>query len=234
MARRLRISAGGIAYHVLNRRVGRQPLFEDDGEYAAFEKVLEEAHARFGMPLLDYCLMPNHWHLVLWPGQSGLLSRYMQWLTTTHMRRWHAHRRTVGSGPLYQGRFKSFPVQEDGHLLTVCRYVERNALRADLAPTAQGWRWGSLWQRRQPQPPPWLLATERWPITLPDDWLRTVNRPQGERELEALRRSVGRGAPFGDNAWTLRTATKLRLQSSLRPAWRPKSRPAEGAAGRQK
>jgi putative transposase len=224
MARRVRISVGGIAYHVLNRRVERRELFGDDGDYAAFEKVLQEAHARFQMRLLDYCLMPNHWHLVLWPERGGLLPRYMQWLTTTHMRRWHAHRGTGGTGPLYQGRFKSFPVQEDGHLLSVCRYVQRNALRANLAPRAQDWRWGSLWQRRQAQPPPWLLVTEQWPVTLPDDWLGMENRPQSDGELEALRRSVRRGAPFGDEAWTRRTAAKLRLESSLRPPWRPRNR----------
>ena len=76
--------------------------------------------------------MPNHWHLVLWPPRDSQLSAYMQRLTTAHMRRWHAHRGTRGTGPVYQGRFKSLPIQEDGHLLTVCRCVERNPLRANL------------------------------------------------------------------------------------------------------
>src|SRR6476659_5267747 len=129
MARRLRKDIGGIVYHVLNRRVGRARLFKDQGDYVAFEKVLIEAVRRFGMRLVAYCLMPNHWHLVLWPAKDGELSRFMQWLTVTHMRRWHAHRGSTGEGPVYQGRFKSFPVQADPHLLIVARYVERNALR---------------------------------------------------------------------------------------------------------
>ena len=153
MAGRLRVDVGDVVYHVLNRRVGRMTLFEKDEDYAAFEQVLSEAHPRSPMRLLAYCLMPNHWHLVLWPRHDGELSRYMQWLTTTHMRRWHAHHGTRGTGALYQGRYKSFPVQEDGHFLVVCRYVERNALRAGLVERAEQWAWSSLWRR---QPPPFI------------------------------------------------------------------------------
>ena len=127
MARRLRVDRGGWVYHVLNRRVGRMTLFQEDSDYAAFEKVLDEAQGHVPMRIISFCLMPNHWHLVVWPRKDGTLSRYMQWLTTTHMRRWHAHQGTRGTGALYQGRYKSFPVQEDRHFLTVCRYVERNA-----------------------------------------------------------------------------------------------------------
>jgi hypothetical protein len=84
------------------------------------------------MRLLAYCLMPNHFHLLVWPRADGDLSQFLRWLTVTHTQRWHAHHRTAGTGHLYQGRFKSFPVQSDEHFLTVCRYVERNALRANL------------------------------------------------------------------------------------------------------
>src|SRR5438874_1075913 len=123
MARRRRTDAADVVYHVLNRRVGKARLFFKPADYAAFEKVLEEAARRFpDVLLLAYCLMPNHWHLVIRPRRARLLSRYMQWVTTTHMRRWHAHRHSIGTGPVYQGRFKSFPVQDDAHLLVVCRY----------------------------------------------------------------------------------------------------------------
>ena len=126
MGRALRVTAGDTVYHVLNRANGRQALFDDEGDYAAFERVLAEAQQRLPMRLLAYCLMPNHWHRVLWPFGDGDLSRFLAWLT--HTQRWHADRHTTGSGHLYQGRFKSFLVQTDAHLLTVCRYVERNAL----------------------------------------------------------------------------------------------------------
>ncbi|MCE9592134.1 MAG: transposase, partial [Planctomycetes bacterium] len=147
MARTKRQSPGGVAYHAMNRCVAGLTLFEDDADYDAFERVLAQACERFpGVRLCAYCLMPNHFHLVLWPKADGLLSPFMQWLTMTHTQRWHAHRRSVGRGHLYQGRFKSFPIQRDGHFLDVCRYVERNALRAGLTPRgrAENWRWGSL------------------------------------------------------------------------------------------
>ncbi|MBN1341599.1 MAG: transposase [Phycisphaerae bacterium] len=132
MPRRLRIDLGGFVYHVLNRRAGRLSLFKKDEDYASFTNVLDEASERVPMRVVAYCLMPNHWHLVLWPRHDGDLARYMQWLTTTRMRRWHAHHGTRGTGPLYQGRYKSFPIQDDRHFLIVSRYVERNPLRANL------------------------------------------------------------------------------------------------------
>src|SRR5512142_1923064 len=142
MPRRPRLSSGGLVYHVLNRRVGRLALFEKPGDYQAFEKILQEATERSGIRIAAYCLMPNHWHLLLWPRRDGELSEVMRWVTVTHTQRWHAHRHSAGSGPVYQGRFKSFPVQTDEHFLMAARYVERNALRAKLVDRAQQWQWG--------------------------------------------------------------------------------------------
>ena len=136
MGRPKRATPGGLIYHVLNRANARLPIFESDGDFAAFERVLTEAVERTQTRLLSYCLMHNHWHLVVWPQKDGELSRFMGWLTLTHTQRWHANRHTAGSGHLYQGRFKSFPVQDDPHFLTVCRYVERNPLRANLVKSA--------------------------------------------------------------------------------------------------
>jgi len=146
MPRRPRLATGGLAYHVLNRRVGRLQLFEKPADYLAFENILSEAHQRTGVRMAAYCLMPNHWHLLLWPREDGELSEMMRWITVTHTQRWHAHRHSSGTGPVYQGRFKSFPVQTDDHFVTVARYVERNALRANLVSRAEEWRWSSLFQ----------------------------------------------------------------------------------------
>ena len=143
MARRLRVAVGGIVYHVLNRAVGRGRIFDKEGDYLAFEKVLRQAHERTGTRMLAYCLMPNHWHLILWPRKDGELSQHVRWLSVTHTHRWHAHRKTVGTGPRYQGRFKSFPIQEDRHLLLACRYVERNPLRPGMVTQSREWRWSS-------------------------------------------------------------------------------------------
>jgi putative transposase len=224
MPRRLRCAAGGYVYHVLNRAVGRATLFHKAGDFAAFVKVLRQALAWQPLRLLAFCLMPNHWHLVLWPQRDGELSEFLRWLTGTHTQRWHAHYHTAGTGPLYQGRFKSFPIQEDEHLLTVCRYVERNALRAGLVQRAEQWRWSSLWYRVQGRAA-WL---DPGPLPCPEPgaWLRHVNAPQTEAELAALRRAVVRGCPFGEDAWVQQTARQLGLQSSLRPRGRPKKSPA--------
>lgn len=137
MGRPRRAADGGLIYHVLNRANARLMVFEKEKDYAAWEQVLGEAAARSGTRLLAYCVMPNHWHLVVWPHKDGELSAFTGWLTLTHTQRWHAHRGSRGTGHLYQGRFKSFPVQDDEHFFTVCRYVERNALRANLVARAE-------------------------------------------------------------------------------------------------
>jgi putative transposase len=219
MARRIRCSDAGFVHHVLNRAVGRATVFDKSADYAAFEKVLRQAWERTQMRLLAYVLLPNHWHLVVWPRHDGQLSTYAQWLTVTHVRRWHAHHHTEGTGPVYQGRFKSFPVQADNHFLSLCRYVERNGLRAGLVPSAEQWRWSSLWHRCHATGVLWL---HDWPVPRPESWLRYVNKPETERELTALRRSVLRGAPYGDELWQQQTAKVLGLESALRSPGRPR------------
>jgi putative transposase len=174
MARRPRTALGGLAYHVMNRVSGRQDLFEDSGDYEAFERVLAEARERERMRVCAYALMPNHFHLVLWPRGDGDLSRFMQWLTMTHTQRWHAHRHNSGHGHLYQSRFKSFPIQADGHFLKVCRYVERNALRARLVERAEDWLWGSL-ACREKKLDKRVELLDDWPVDRPRGWRRAVN-----------------------------------------------------------
>lgn len=221
MARRLRKDFGNVLYHVLNRAAGRRVIFDDDADFLAFEKVLAQAAERVPMRILSYCLMGNHFHLVLWPRKTGDLRRFMQWLTLTHTKRWQAHRRIAGEGPLYQGRYKSFPIQPGGHLLQACRYVERNRLRAGLVQQAQDWPYCSLAKRLLEPPPAWLLPPAAWPVPLPANWLDRVNRPETEKDLETLHRSVNRGQPYGDEHWQRQTAGRLHLQSSLRDPWRP-------------
>ncbi len=221
MPRRPRFSSGGYVYHVLNRAVGRRTIFHTDKDYAAFLQVLEAARHKVPMRLLSFAIMPNHWHLVLWPIGDGDLSNYMQWLTMTHTQRWHALHATSGTGPLYQGRFKSFPVQDDDHFLTVCRYVERNPLRANLTTHAQNWQWSSLWQHVNER---FAVSLDTWPVPQPAEWLAYVNRPETEAELAAIRNSVRRGAPFGDPSWRAVAAKQLGLESTLTAPGRPRKR----------
>ena len=196
-------------------------IFEKPEDFAAFERILEEAVARTKMRLLAYSVMSTHWHMVVWPQEDGELSRFTGWLTLTHTQRWHAHRHSTGSGHLYQGRFKSFPVQNDEHFFTVCRYVERNALRANLVQRAEDWRWGSLyrWHKAGAKESSLLAA---WPLRRLPNWVKEVNAPHTEAELLALRRSVNRGCPFGEAFWSEQTVHRLGLESTLRPHGRPK------------
>lgn len=200
----------------------RLPLFRKDQDFLAFEQVVAEAMERPDAPrLLAWCLMPNHWHLVVQAEPSSNLSTWMQWITVTHTHRWHAHTQTAGEGPLYQGRFKSFPIQADDHFLIACRYVEANAKRADLVERAEQWRWCSLWARGTggSELKPWI---HRWPVSPPRNWVAQVNRAMDEDSETAIQRSIKRGVPMGADSWTSKIAGRLGLDTTLRPRGRPR------------
>jgi putative transposase len=212
MPRSRRQSYADVVYHVINRANARDQIFHAPADYTAFETVLLQAKRRVDVRVLAYCVMPNHWHLVLQPRVDDQLPAFMRWLTMTHTQRWHGFHGTVGSGHLYQGRYKSFPVETGSHFLAVCRYVERNAMRAGLVVRAEHWRHGSLW-RRQAGETAWL---DGWPVTRPADWLRCVNEVEGEAELEAIRRSVAEERPFGSSGWIVRLAGRGQEPRSTR------------------
>lgn len=218
MPRTSRASRGGFVYHVLNRGNGQSDVFNKDDDFAAFVSLMREAHEKVPMRLTGFCLMTNHFHLLLWPHTDGDLSRWMQWLMTSHVRRYHRHYNT--SGHVWQGRFKAFPVQSDEHYLTVLRYVERNPLRANLVDRSQDWEWSSL-KPTERSAPEGLIS--EGPAAKPSQWTRLVNAGQTEAELQLLRKSVSRGTPFGETSWQLATAKTLGLESSLRPIGRPRS-----------
>jgi putative transposase len=209
-----------MVYHVLNRGVGRMTLFETDSDYRAFLRVVGQTLRLTPMRICGYALMPNHWHFLLWPETDEQLPQFMQRLTNTHVQRWQKHRARVGQGHVYQGRYKSFPVEEGDHYFQVLRYIERNAQRAGLVDRAEDWRWCSLstWKSSEPD--------EHWPLTRPlacwREWLQHVNQPQTAGEIEAIRHSIRRGRPLGTAAWVEATAKQLGLQRSLQTPGRPK------------
>ena len=214
--------AGGL-YHALNRGNMRATIFHKEEDYAAFERVLREGLDLHQIELFSYQLMPNHYHLVLRPEVDGEMSRFMGWIGGTHTMRYHAHYRTSGMGHLYQQRYKSFPIQDDEHFLVVCRYVERNAVRAGLVDRAEDWRWGSLWRWLQkPEPDPKLLSP--WPLPRLPGWVDRVNEPLSQPELDAVRRCAQRGTPLGDEGWVESMARRLNLESTMRPRGRPRVR----------
>jgi putative transposase len=219
MGRPKRVTAGGVVYHVLNRANRRATIFHKPRDYEAFLKVLDEGLKRTPCRLLGLCLMPNHWHMVLWPHADGELSRLMSWVAGTHVKRYRQHYHDRIGGHLYQGRFKSFPVQEDSHLLTVLRYVEANPLRAGLANRAVGWPWSTEALRGGA----FASLLSEWPIPRPLDWSEWVESRWKPEELGEIRTSVARGRPFGRQAWIRATAGRLGLEATLRPQGRPKA-----------
>src|SRR5437899_4740364 len=171
MPRGARDALGGYCYHVLNRGNGRRTVFHKEADFAAFGTLLRQAGERLDVRLLAYGVLPNHFHLLVWPRGDGDLSAYMMWLTTAQVCRYHQHYHS--SGHVWQGRFRSFPIQEDDHLLAVLRYVERNPLRAGLIGRAEHWPWSSLACGAAAKP-----ALHPGPVPRPGDWFEHVNQPQ--------------------------------------------------------
>ncbi len=217
MARRRRVAPGGFVYHVVNRAAGRLDLFESSSDFAAFEHLLRDVLTRTGMRILAYCLMRNHWHLLLWPVADGDLITFMHRLTATHARRWVLAHDAVGRGAVYQSRFKSIPVQTNQHLLTVWRYVERNPLRSNLVRSAQDWDWSSLSRTRDHRKGPALCAS---PIDRPSSWVEFVNTPHTNAEIAAIRGAIDSGEPVGDQEWSTGAREAI--------GWRRQGRPKKG------
>lgn len=217
MPRTSRAIVAGHCYHALNRGNNRAQRFHDTADYREFLWLMAEASDRIPLPLLGACLMPNHVHLVVQPAHDDALARWMHWLFANYSRRFHQRYGTTGR--VWENRYRAFAIQGDAHLLTVLRYVERNALRANLTDRAENWQWGSLSWRNSRSPPVALVTS---PIALPADWVNVVNEPHTEEELAAIRNSVNRQCPYGAADWTRRTAEELGLAPSLARRGRPR------------
>ena len=212
---------------MLNRAAARFRMLRGQKDFLAFEAVLLEALERHPIRLLSYCVLSNHWHFVVWPERDGQVTAFFRWLTHTHAMRWRVSHGSVGMGPLYQGRFKAFPVQRGEGLDLVCRYVERNALSAGLVTRAEEWRWSSLWAREQGTPELRAVLSP-WPEPRRNDWVRWVNKPLTRRELERMKASIARDRPLGEEKWVAKTVKRLGLEHTVRNEGRPRKHPAKG------
>jgi len=208
MPRIPRGQVAGFAYHVINRGNGRSEIFHKPGDYEAFVDLIERAKARHELRVFAFCIMPNHFHMILQPSTTTVLSEFMQWLMTSHVRRYHSH--YGGSGHIWQGRFKSFPIQRDEHLVAVLRYVLQNPVRAGLTKSAREWKWSSVKRNTLVDPCP--IA----------GWDNSIKKPLKLEELKALRECVNRQRPFGTSRWQQEIAMKLGLESTIRPRGRPR------------
>lgn len=218
MPRAPRADEAGAIYHALNRGNARHDIFFKDADYHAFERLIAEGLERFPVDLFAYQWMNNHWHMVLAPRVDGGMSSFVGWITLTHTQRYHAHHRTTGYGHVYQGRYKSFPIQDDDHFHVVCRYVERNALTANIVKRAEQYQWGSLRNWLGGESP---ITLASWPNRRAPNWVARVNQAISENEKAAIARSIARSVPFGTDEWTEETVKRLGLESTVRPRGRP-------------
>ena len=209
----------------MNRGVRRLTLFAEQSDYELFLRALIYALRRVPVELFSYCVMPNHFHLILRPAVDGQLSEFMNRLTSTHGKRWHGSRGSAGTGAVYQGRFRAVAVQGDAHFLTVCRYVERNALRANLVRRAEDWPWSSAHQRCRNSD---VIPLATWPILQPHNWLDFLNQAEPVSEVASIRKALVDGLPLGEAAWRQDMIRRLGLEGRARGRGRPKREKTPG------
>ena len=209
-----------MVYHVWNRANFRSRLFRNPAQYRAFLGIVEESLDFVPMRILAYCLMPNHWHLVLHPRADGDLAQFLRRVTMTHTQRYHARSQTVGYGHIYQGRYKSLLVESDRHFLGLVRYVERNARRAGLVAKAEDWPWSSVHVRRYGHAQEKKLLSA-WPVAEPPDYLKWLNHAQRKEEIEKIRQAIKRSRPYGSEKWVSQAVRQFGLESTARNRGRP-------------
>jgi len=232
MGRPLRTDLGDMFYHVINRGNFRSLLFANDSEYSDFINILSEALVITPMRIVAYCLMPNHWHMILHPTNDGDLSKFIRWITLTHTQRYHAKTKTVGHGHIYQGRYKSFLIGNDVYFNNVFRYVEANAKRAKMVDRAELWPWSSAYARIHAEATGGQdrILKGSWNSYLdaknPKEYLDWLNGGWGDGavtdEIENIRKSVQRGRPYGSEAWMAAAIERFSLEGTIRDPWRPK------------
>lgn len=159
-------------FHVINRSANGNVLFMQPADYRAFLSILSQGLKEHPTRLIAYAMMPNHWHLVLGPTDSEAVSRCVHWVTATHARRSHRVHHPYGDPPAYHGVFRSLEIPSAGHLMRVCRQVERAALQAGLVRRAQDWPWASLSERLRPAGD---LAMVNAPFLSSRAWAEYVN-----------------------------------------------------------
>lgn len=225
MPRPLRPIDDGLIYHVINRGNNCQEVFHKPGDFQAFLGSLADLKSRKPFELYGYCLMNNHFHLLLRPTGASI-SRIVQSLLVSHTQRYHKHHRS--GGHVWQGRFKSPVIQDDEHLLTVLRYIEANPLRAKLVTRAEDYPWSSYQFHgaggADALIDPLLPYDELspYPKIRQRKWSEKVHVPLEEEALARVRRSIATGLPYGDESWIERMAKRLDLDLAIRPRGRPK------------
>ncbi len=231
MPRLNRPTEDGLIYHAINRGNNHADVFIDDEDRTAFLDALDRAKQRYPFRLLGYCLMTNHFHLLLRPEAGQSVSRILQSVTVAHTSRFHKRHGSVGH--VWQGRFKSPVVQDDAHVLTVLRYIEANPLRAGMVADLADYPWSSFQAHGLGHADPLLNAVPlleelgRTPAERRSRWKRRVTTTMKEKELTSVRESVRTGKPLGSDEWVKAKAEALGLDLNPRPRGRPRKTEAE-------
>ena len=226
MGRLPRAIDDGLVYHAMNRGNNRDDVFAGTGDHDAFLEALAKARSRYPFRLLGYCLMTDHFHLLLQPGAGQSISRILQSITVAHT--WRYHKQHRSSGHVWQGRFKSPVIQDDGLLLVVLRYIEANPARAGIVADAGDYRPSSYGAHGLGRPDPLLDPFPEWEALGRTDaerrarWRRKVAAAQAGAEVDAVRSSLRMGRPFGSAEWTEATAGRLGIDLRPRPRGRPR------------
>jgi putative transposase len=213
-----RIAPDGFIQHVVNRGDHRETILHKPQDFRAFLGLMSEATEHVPMRILSYCVMRNHFHLVLWPFAGKDLSAYMQWLMNAQIRIYLSHYPPASPGHIYQGRFKNSLVQSDVSLLNVMRYVEANPVAAGIVQRAEHYKWSSASTLVNAPGRPRLTDG---PVAKPANWLEWVNSPAPEEELHRIRTSIRRGAPYGADDWVQHVAAEHNLLHTIRKPGRP-------------
>ena len=221
MVRQPRLDIADEIYHVINRANARWRIFKTARDYGVILDSLEETLEKFPLDIFSFCIMPNHWHFSIRPHQNGDIGKFFGKFTQKVTQRWHVAHHTTGSGHLFQGRFKSFLVEQNSYFLQLMRYIEANPLRAKLVIRAEDWQWSSLYLRMHDLGRSQKLLAP-WPIDIPKDYLKFVNQLLPKTNLDSIRRSVVRGNPLGSEVWVQQAVRKHGLDYTLRSPGRPK------------
>ena len=220
MSRHARVCPAGYAYHVMNRGAFQQELFATSIDYQIFEELIFLTQEKIPIRICAYCIMPNHWHLVLWPSEDKQLSQFMHCLTSTHVQKIKKHWEIKSLGSIYQGRYKSCLVESSEYYLNLVKYVEANPLRAKLVARAENWTWSSLPKRLSLSKD---LSPFSSPIKLPKNWVAMVNQDLSSNQISNLRNSINKGSPYGEKSWISQISETLNLSHTLNMPGRPRS-----------
>ncbi|MEW6536710.1 MAG: transposase [Candidatus Auribacterota bacterium] len=219
MARIPRIIIPDYPHHIVQRGNNRQAIFEDDQDRQEYLALVQRYKQDTECKVLSYCLMDNHVHLLIIPLKAESLSKFMQKVALKYTQ--YANDKYKRSGRLWECRFFSSPVETDTYLLAVCRYIERNAVRAGVVGQPEHYEWGSAKYRVSGKNPEFL--DDIFPeYANREEYLEFLKLPPNSGQYEMISRSTSRGYPIGSMRFYEKVMKLTKRDLTKRPVGRPK------------